>query len=440
MSSRTVAIKTLVAQHKSKEPFERIFTGVLDKLPLSEKDRQLAMAMALGVIRHRNELDFAIAAFATTPIAKMRLEVLTALRVGVMQLLFMDRIPPSAAVNETIKGMGKQPGWIKGFLNGVLREISRNNAKAQNILTTLSKQKKTNHPGWLVDHYIKQFGKETAFAICNSGNELPLLTLRINPRFCTMASFMDALQGMQIDSKRGTFTPHSVILLSPVAVDTLPGFDQGWFYIQDEAAQLIALFFAEKSSGLFLDGCAGLGGKTLLLDQTMPDTVEIHAIEPHHQRRKLFKQNMKRCQCRQVTLFAETLDNYAQQSKQQYDGILIDAPCSGLGVIRRHPDIRWNRTLADLNQFSTTQKNLLHQAAPLVKSGGFLVYVTCSTSIIENEQVIETFLKRHSEFSLEQPAYPETVAPFFTSGALKTLPHQGLDGFFAVKLRKDIEP
>ncbi len=436
MSSRRVAIKTLVNQHKSKEPIDRIFAQIIDKHPLSTKDRQLAMAISLGVIRRRNELDFVIDRFASTPISKMRLEVITALRVGVIQLLFMDRIPPSAAVNETIIGLGKQPTWIKGFMNGVLREISRNITKSHNILNTLSKQKKTNHPGWLVDHYIKQFGRETAFAICNAANELPTLTLRINPRFCSVETFCEALQSQNIEYKTGVFAPYALTILSPVKTCDLPGFNEGWFHVQDEAAQLVALFFTESKEGVFLDGCAGLGGKTILLDQVLPDQATIHAVEPHRERQHLFHDNLKRCGCRKINLFSETFKCYASHCKLQYDGILIDSPCSGLGVIRRHPDIRWNRTLKDLDQCSLTQKNLLHQAAALVNEGGFLVYVTCSTSAIENEQVIEAFLKRHPEFTLDQPIIESKIAPFFTSGHLQTLPHQGLDGFFATRLKK----
>jgi 16S rRNA (cytosine967-C5)-methyltransferase len=436
MSSRTVAIKTLVEQQRTGKPIDLVFEKMLNKHPLSSQDRQLAMAISLGVIRRRNEIDFVISSFSSTPLDKIRIEVLAGLRVGVMQLLFMDRIPPSAAVNETIIGVGKQPPWLKGFMNGVLREISRNLTKAHNILTTLSKQKGTNHPGWLVDQYIKQFGKETAFAICEANNELPTLTLRINPRHCSMEAFIQALQAQDIIFRPGIFNPLAVTILSPVKVEDLPGFKEGWFYIQDEAAQLIALFFGGSAGGLFLDACAGLGGKTILLDQTLDDQAAIHAVEPHKERQTLFHENLARCTSRDVPLFSESLADYASHCQTQYDGILIDSPCSGLGVIRRHPDIRWNRTMKDLNQFSTTQKNLLHQAAPLVREGGFMVYVTCSTSVIENEQVIDAFLGRHPEFSLDQPEYDTTLQPFFTSGYLQTLPHQGLDGFFAARLRK----
>ncbi len=436
MSSRIVAIKTLVQQHKTREPIDRIFEKVLQKHPLSQKDRQLAMALSLGVIRRRNELDFVISNFSSTPINKMRMEVLSGLRIGVMQLLFMDRIPPSAAVNETIIGLGKQPTWIKGFMNGVLREISRNLTKAHNILTTLSKQKRTNHPGWLVDQYIKQFGKDIAFAICAANNTLPTVTLRVNPRLCSVAKLLTVLQAKTIDCKPCTFSPHSITILSPVMIEDIPGFTEGWFHVQDEAAQLVSLFFSDVSDGFFLDTCAGLGGKTILLDQILPEQATIHAVEPYRERQNLFHANLKRCRCRKIKLYNETLADYACHCQQKYEGILIDAPCSGLGVIRRHPDIRWNRTMKDLNQFSATQKNLLHQAAPLVKDGGVLVYVTCSTSVIENEQVIDAFLERHNEFSLDQPAIPDTLAPFFSTGYLQTLPPQGLDGFFAARLRK----
>ncbi len=437
MSSRTVAIQTLVKQQRTGEPIDRIFEQTLTKMPLEKSDRQLAMAIALGVIRRRNEIDFVIKNFSSTPLNKIRLEVLTALRVGIMQLLFMDRIPPSAAVNETIKGLGKQPTWLKGFMNGVLREISRNLPKAHNILTTLSKQKRTNHPGWLVDQYIKQFSKEEAFAICEANNQLPTLTLHLNTAHCSVVDYIEKLQDLNIDCKEGMYCPQAITLLSPTRIEDLPGYQEGWFHIQDEAAQLVALFFDDENDGTYLDGCAGLGGKTILLDQTLPQNAIIHAVEPHRERQSLFHENLKRCGCREIALFSEPLEAYANHSTIQYDGILIDAPCSGLGVIRRHPDIRWNRSMKDLNEFSLTQKKLLYQAAHLVKDGGFLVYITCSTSVIENEQVIDDFLSRHSNFSLEKLQPPPSLKPLCKDGYLQTLPHQGLDGFFGAKLRKN---
>jgi 16S rRNA (cytosine967-C5)-methyltransferase len=436
MSSRAVAIETLVVQHKTGGPVDHVFGEILSRSSLAVKDRQLAMAIFLGVMRHRNEIDYVISCFSTTPIKKMRVEVLSALRVGVMQLLFMDRIPPSAAVNETINGLGRQPAWIKGFINGVLREISRNLVKAHNILTTLSRQKKTNHPGWLVDQYLKQFGRETAFAVCHANNKQPVLTLRVNHRLCSVEKLCQALQAKAIEYKVCRFASFCISIGSPIVIEDIPGFRQGWFYVQDEAAQLAALFFEGLSSGVFLDGCAGLGGKTILLDQVLPEQATIHAVEPSRKRQHLFADNLRRCQCRTIDFFNETLVDYASHCHVEYDGILIDAPCSGLGVIRRHPDIRWNRTLKELNQCSLIQKDLLHQAALLVKDGGFLVYVTCSTSLIENEQVVEAFLERHNEFSPDPLQVEEKLAPFFTKGYLQTLPHQGLDGFFAIRLRK----
>ncbi len=437
MTSRALAIRCLVGQNKSKEPVDQILAFLLDKHPFSDdRDRQLVMALVYGVLRHCQELDVLLKTFSKTPLKKLKPFVLQALRIGLFQLLYMDRIPESAAVNETIKGLGRQPKWLKGFVNGVLRSIVRDLAGVRQRHATLPVEDKLNHPAWLISMWEEQFGLEHAQDLCLTNNTPPPLTLRLNPHQTSRDKYLALLKDHGISAHPGEFTDHSVTIIDfQGKIDSLPGYAEGLFHVQDEAAQLIASFFTDLPSGSYLDGCAGLGGKTILLDQILPADAQLAAVEPHKGRLSLLQDNLERCHCRQITTYPCTLQELAQDHTTHFDGILLDAPCSGLGVIRRHPDIRWNRSYDDLAGMAQTQLELLSSAASLLKPGGVVVYVTCSLSKIENEQVIASFQQSHPDFSIVAPEFSEKAQPHITSqGFLRTLPTQGLDGFFAARL------
>lgn len=439
MTSRTLAIRCLVAQQRGKEPVDQVFADLLLRHPLpDERDRQLAMALVYGVLRHGQELDALLQASSKTKLAKLDPLVLQALRCGLFQLLFMDRVPASAAVNETVQALGRQPQWLKGFVNGVLRAMARDLTRVRQRLTALAPEQRLNHPAWLVAQWHEQFGQQLCHAICLANNSLPPLSLRLNPHRVSRPDFLARLAALAIAAQPGAYAEHCVLLPDfHGRIDSLPGYAEGWFHVQDEAAQLIAGFFADLPAGRYLDGCAGLGGKTILLDQVLPPEAALAAVEPHEGRRRLLQENLERCRCRPVALHAATLAAFAAENPACFTGILLDAPCSGLGVIRRQPDIRWNRSPTDLVALAQNQLDLLTTAAHLVCPGGVLVYVTCSLSPLENEGIIATFLAQHPAFAILPP--PGLAAACITAeGFLRTLPSQGLDGFFAARLgRRD---
>ncbi len=437
MTSRGLAIRCLVDQQRSKEPVDQVLATLVDQHPLTDhRDRQLAMALIYGVLRHRQELDAILQHYSKTALGKLKPMVLQALRIGLAQLLFLDRIPHSAAVNETIQGLGRQPKWLKGFVNGVLRTMARDIDGVRKRLATLPPEKQLNHPDWLVKMWQEQFGPQQSRAICLANNALPPLSLRLNPQLISRADFLAQLAEKDIAAQPGHFADQAVLLTDfQGRIDSLPGYEQGWFHVQDEAAQLIAALFADLPSGAYLDGCAGLGGKTILLDQVLPATATLATVEPHAGRLALLKENLQRCHCRPISCHSTTIEDFAPSHLAAFDGVLLDAPCSGLGVIRRQPDIRWNRTLADLENLALNQLKILTTAATVVREGGVIVYVTCSLSTLENEDVITAFLQAHPHFSIQSLELSGPAEPFLTpQGFLRTLPSQGLDGFFAARL------
>jgi 16S rRNA (cytosine967-C5)-methyltransferase len=439
-SSRQLAIEVLVAAVQKGQPVDQVFdqqqAGHLSGDP---RDTQLATAMVYGVLRWQGYLDQVIAGFSSHPLAKMKPLTLAALRVGGYQLLFMDRVPDSAAINETVQALkaSGQPKWLTSFANGVLRSLAR--GKEQVLPVTSREALFLSHPAWLIHRWRQRYGDEVTEAICQANNELPPLVVRVNSRRIGRPEYLQLVADGGIEVRAGTYAPDAIRLIGyRGSVTALPGYAEGLFQVQDEAAQLATLLFGDLAASRYLDGCAGLGGKTSHLAQRMPPGGEVVAVEPHDGRRKLLRENLTRLGI-DATIFAGELQAFAKEQPQSFQGILIDAPCSGLGVVGRQPDIRWQRSESDLHRYAERQRGLLDQAATLLASGGVLVYATCSTEPEENDEVVSGFLATHPDFvRADAKAFLPAAAHVLvdSQGCLRTLPHQGLDGFFAARLEK----
>ena len=447
-SSRYIAIEILCRWEKSRLPvdqvLEKIFSGIIFNDP---RDRQLAMSMVYGVIRWRGYLDWVIGEFSKYSLAKMKPRTLQGLRVGIFQLFFLDRIPASAAINETVQALKemKQPKWLTGFVNGILRNVKR---QLHNIATPFNKMPLPeaallSHPEWLIRRWKNRYGDKLATAICLENNREGPLCLRTNTTLTTTDELLEKFNKAGLKAEQGKHSPLSVKLVDyhgPVI--NIPGFREGLFQVQDEAAQLVTMLLGPlEKNRFYLDGCAGLGGKTSHLAQMLPPEGKLVAIEPNIERLKKLRENLARLRLETaVTIIEGTIDSLLPDMKEKFTGILIDAPCSGLGVIRRHPDIRWNRTQDDLLRYQEKQSAILDSAAQLLAPGGTLVYITCSTEPEENEAVINTFLTKHSRFlgSNCGELLLENGSPLVdNNGFFRSLPGQDdLDGFFAARLIK----
>jgi 16S rRNA (cytosine967-C5)-methyltransferase len=447
-SSRYIAIEILCRWEKSRLPvdqvLEKIFSGIIFDDP---RDRQLAMSMVYGVIRWRGYLDWVIGEFSKYSLAKMKPRTLQGLRVGIFQLFFLDRIPASAAINETVQALKvmKQPKWLTGFVNGILRNVKR---QLHNIATPFNKMELPeaallSHPDWLIKRWKNRYGDKLATAICQENNREAHLCLRTNTTLTTTDELLEKFTKAGLHAVQGKYSPLAVKLIDyhgPVI--EIPGFREGLFQVQDEAAQLVTILLEPSEKNKFyLDGCAGLGGKTSHLAQMLPPEGKLVAIEPNIERLKKLRENLARLRLEtSVTIIEGTIDSLLPDMKEKFAGILIDAPCSGLGVIRRHPDIRWNRTEDDLLRYQDVQSAILDSAAQLLAPGGTLVYITCSTEPEENEAVINTFLAKHLRFLGSNcgdmlPLNARLLVD--KKGFFRTLPGQDdLDGFFAARLIK----
>jgi len=441
VSPRAAAVEVLCLWATTHNSIDLLFHSTIEQV--ADIDRGLAKTLVYGVLRQKEYLDHIIRRFSKHPLRKMKPRTLMTLRIGVYQLLFLSRIPESAAVNTTVNTLKSsgQPSWLIGFANGILRNVARNKATLPGSQKMAEAEPPVlNHPVWLIDRWRKEFGETTARDICCCNNSEPPMTLRVNSRRSSRNGLRDLMEKSGIKVKLGPFSPQSLIIENfPGSIASLPGYGEGLFQIQDEAAQLASLLIGQLPDRCrVLDGCAGLGGKTSHLAEMLPPGGRVVAVEPDSRRYRLLKENLLRLKQREAVIAVHSdLQNYAATHPESFDAILIDAPCSGTGVIRRQPDIRWNRRPEDFAQYQQAQVHLLEIAASLLKPGGVLVYATCSLEREENHMVLDLFLSRCPRFALDpvSPYLPEKTRRLVDDqGCFRPNPAHGLDGFFAARL------
>jgi len=426
--------------------------SVLDEIPqderyLSRRDRALFTAMVYGVLRWRGRLDHIITHFSNTPIQKIEPAVLNILRLGLFQIIYLDRIPNSAAVNTAVE-ITKRIGASRaaGFVNALLRKSAANyrgvdfptfDADPVAFLST-----DQSLPGWLAHRWSERFDQETLMRLCETINAIPPITIRTNTLETTREALILSLEDQVERIETTTVAPDGIKLIGPKqSIPRLPAFKNGWFQVQDEAAQLVALLLDPKPGESVLDACAGLGGKTGHIAQLMQNSGSITAIDRDEGKLLQLDSEMLRLNVPIVHTLCHDLDFSLNKNRMGgFDRILLDAPCSGLGVLRRNPDIKWNSTEKSLKRHAEIQKRFLETLAPMLKPNGVLVYSVCSIEPEENEAVIQAFLKNHPEFVIDKGSgkVPERILSLLEpKTGFKTLPIlSDLDGFFLARMKR----
>ncbi len=412
----------------------------LDRNQIQGPDRGLLTELTLGVLRHQRSLDHQIQQLLDRPISQLDIKVLILLRMGIYQLQQLDRIPDHAAVHETVELAKLLAPRAKGLVNAVLRNFLRcrdqlawpdRTADPENWLATTY-----SLPDWLVKDWLNRFTLDVAEQLAKASNQPPLLTIRVNTLKTNPAYLLELFASKGIDAALCNYAPEGIRLLQRCQVTELPGFGEGLFFVQDEASQLVARLLEPLEGETLLDACAAPGGKATHLAQLMGDKGEIVATDLNPRRLRQIEDNIQRLGINCIKVEAGDLLAPDYQQGRQFDRILLDAPCSGLGIIRRHPEAKWRIDPGEVRRCAERQKLLLAAAARLLKPGGLLVYATCSTSIEENEAVIDDFLASEAGYVLDCKtifsADLTTIDGFF-----RFWPHQhGTDGFFAARLHK----
>lgn len=402
-----------------------------------ERDRALAAEIATGTLRWQGAFDHIVETFANRPSARLDPEVLAILRISIFQLLHLDRVPAAAVVHDAVELAGKAgKRSAAGFVNALLRRVSRERGNLPlpaeppiDLLTiTLS------HPRWLAERWLKRHGREPAEVWARFDNAPAPLTLRANTLRTTRTALAEGLADAGVETEPARFAAHGLIVTSGNPLLT-PLAHTGAFFVQDEASQLVGEFAAASTGERVLDTCASPGGKTTQMAAAMGDTGTIVAADVRGRRLELLSRTVKESGAECVRI-VQANARARPPFPDIFDLVLVDAPCSGLGTIRRDPDVRWRRSEADLEPLAEAQRAMLAQAASVVRPGGRLVYSTCSSEPEENEEVVRAFLEAHREFRRVPPLAferrPELAALLDDEGSLKTLPFRdGLEAFYA---------
>lgn len=407
-----------------------------DELPQAQsraegKDKGLLQELCYGVLRFLPELEHSIRPLVKKPLKGKQRVVHFLMLVGVYQLKY-TRIPDHAALSETVNGVValKSP-HLKGMVNGILRNFQRSQQNTDTTdAQTLSEPVQYNHPGWFIKKVQEGYPQQWS-SILLQNQEKPPMWLRVNQQKSAVDDYIKLLEQAEIGFDYIDPISQAVKLTHPVDVGTLPKFEQGWVSIQDGAAQQAAKLLDTQANDKVLDCCAAPGGKTCHIMESQPNLASMTAIDVEPDRLARVQENLARLGLNAKVIAADAAKPESWWDGDKFDRILLDAPCSGTGVIRRHPDIKWLRKASDINELTTLQAKILRAIWALLKPGGTLVYATCSILPEENVQQIKAFLD-------EQPdAVHVAITDKSEDIGWQILPgDHSMDGFYYAKLTK----
>jgi 16S rRNA (cytosine967-C5)-methyltransferase len=447
VSARSLALSVLNRLKNSPGMAEKYLENAFLKAPhLTDRDRAFTVHIVQGVIRFKLRLDWIIAQTAHLPIKKIDPLILNVLRIALYQIFFMDRVPQSAAVNEAVKQARYKHRKVAGFVNGLLRQVCRQKEHlsfpdrkkdAAHYLSTFY-----SYPRWLVDKWTAELGIDSAERLLAAGNQIPCLIVRANRLKITRSGLIESLKAEGVRSKPTDYSPEGVEikgLRGPVT--SLKAFQEGSFQVQGEAAQVVSHLIIPEQEESILDVCAGLGGKSTHLAELLQDNASIVSVDLNSVRLAELSRSARRLGIEGLKpVIADFSRPYAPFFDGCFQKILIDGPCSGLGVLSKHPDGKWARDEKDIKRLAGLQARLLNHSVRLLSRGGKLLYVTCTISKQENENVVKSFLDRNREMALEDlnqhaPRWCRDLID--TKGFFRSLPHvHKMDGFFGALFSK----
>ena len=408
---------------------------VLRQTKLEEQDRRFATELVNGSVKAKGTLDFILGQMVNRPLQKLEPVVRYILHLGLYQIFYLDRIPDSAACNESVNLAKKfsHKGTDK-FVNGVLRSSVRQKmALWEKTLEDVSLR--LSHPRWLVQRWRKQFGEDETEALCCWDNEPASLCLRVNTLMTARDVFLQDLREMGCEAEVSLWCPDGIVMTrSPGLPALLQTFPHS-FYVQDESSMLPAQLLQPKAGELILDMCAAPGGKTTHIAALMENRGRVTACDIYPHKLKLIEENAKRLKLDNIKTELQDGTVLREEWIEKFDRVLVDAPCSGLGVLRRRAEARWTKKEKDLRDFPALQQRILENASRYVKYGGVLVYSTCTLEDRENGKQIELFLQNHREWKQSGFIHPRSKE---VVKELQLYPQRdGVDGFYLTLLQKE---
>lgn len=429
--ARLRALTTLL-KLEEKDVFIKDLLGEAEE-GLNSMDRALLSEIVYGVTKNKTYLDYIIKKASKIRIKKIHPAILSILRLSLYQMIFLDKIPISAIVNEGVN-LAKKFGnkGSTSFVNGILRNISRNKEEflevdSKDVVEYLSIR--YSHPKFLVEKLVEKYGREFTKSLLKENNKTPEFTIRVNRMLTTRENLEMLLTDSGYKVSRGNLSNYSLKIENPRGIMETEMFKDGLFYIQDEASIYAGELLAPKKGSLVLDICAAPGGKTTCLAEIMGNEGKIIARDKNLSKINIIKENAKRLKTDIIEFEVKDGEVFYKDDVNKYDYILLDAPCSGFGLLKKKPETKWNKTQTDIEELSKIQLNMLKIASKYLKLEGKLLYSTCTITDEENEEVVNAFLEENDNFTIEKfgdysncRLFPNTTATDgFTISILKRI-------------------
>ncbi len=438
---RGFAVKILNRIDRTDAYLDKLLEIELKNSNLSGPDKALLFEIVHGVMRWMGRIDWILNGFYKGQFSKVVPNIKNALRVALYQILFLDKVPDYAAVNEAVEFVKKLQGQkYADVANGVLRNIIRNKEGIrypnpdEDPVAYLSAY--YSHPSWIVKRWTARFGKEETERLLIANNNKPFLTLRVNNLVTTKAEFKKLLDSVGLKYTDSKALDQFIKMSSLSNITDWEYFAKGFFSVQDESTGFPVLLLDVKPGMRVLDLCAAPGGKTAFIAEMMENKGEIVALDRFESRLKILNKNLDRLKVSNVNTIAIDANEFSDENG--FDRVLIDAPCSGLGTLTKKPDLKWKKDLGDIRKIVNIQQDLIRKGASLLKPGGYLVYSTCTIEPEENFENVKKFLDENPDFKLVDAS--STISREYVSpeGFVQTFPHiHDFDGSFAVKLVRE---
>ena len=437
-SARATALRVLVSCRNNGAWADAALKAQISRDGLSGPDAALCSRIVYGVMQNRMLLDFYIGAYCTQKPDHLQPPLLEILRIGAYQIIYLDKIPDSAAVNTSVElaKLAKR-GQASGLVNAVLRKLSQNKKALPPVPERDDVQRLSiqySHPKWFVKRLVSLLGRKEAERFLACDNQIAPITVQVNPLKPTLEALTEELQQAGISVQPHSWVPDCLELSGTGDLAALPSFREGKFLVQDPAARLVSLIAGIRPGQKVLDVCAAPGGKSLSAAFAMAGNGSIVACDLHENKLKRIQESADRLGVNIITTQAADGRVFRPEWEASFDTVLVDAPCSGLGIIRKKPDTRYKKA-DDLFTLPVVQAAILDNAARYVRPGGTLVYSTCTILPEENEQVTEAFLAEHADFGLEPFELPLPVGK--SDGSLTLWPQRhDTDGFYICRMTR----
>ncbi|AOM83238.1 Ribosomal RNA small subunit methyltransferase B [Salisediminibacterium beveridgei] len=442
---RNAALDVLIKIAKQQAYSHLLIDETVKKKELSEKDIPLLTEMVYGTLQYQRKLDFYIGGYSKKPLDKLENWVLILLRLSVYQMVYLDRVPDHAVLNEAVMIAGKRGHkGISGMVNGILRAIQREGLPDTSGISPEFRKIaiETSHPDWMIKRWIEQYGEEIARRIAEGNLSYPITSARVNTLLTVREELIKEWVDSGMNCEAGPWLDESIRVTKGVISKT-QAFKEGRCSIQDEGSMLVTQLLNPQPRERVLDACAAPGGKSSHIAERMDNQGELISLDIHEHKVKLIQSQAERLgisMIQPVLQDARTVSTAFEEAS--FDRILLDVPCSGLGVIQRKPDLKWSKSEQDIERLTVIQRDILDHVWPLLKSGGIMVYSTCTVDREENENQVKDFLKKHPDAIIEpgfEKRLPEEIrtSPMANETGIQLIPAQyGTDGFYMTAILK----